>query len=412
MNVGFARRLSLQTTPLLIVLVVLVTVSAPAAYHWVRVGELRTQTTQQARVLARQLAREAARRPVLWRYDSGKLADALQSDHPSIARTIVFDEAGSAVVEFGSDEGALLWTSAPISTGGTVWMAAELRPARLTALGLLIPFVLLGLMLAAALWWLPRRALFEAEAQIRALVSDLESLNRTLESQVQDRVADLERAYASLAERDRRLRDLSSRAALMQEAERRDIARDLHDGAGQTLTAVRLQLQLLPEDQRVGRAVSLLDEAIDEVRRALDSLAPAVLDEVGLGKAVARLCQTVAETSGLHVECVSEGLDAIDAAIEATAYRIVQEALHNVVRHAEATRADVELAQTPSTLTLVVRDDGRGFAPDEAAAGRGLRGMEERTELLQGTWALTRPKSGGTEVRVNFPLHGASDPSS
>lgn len=402
MSVGFARELSARTAPLLVAVVAVVATSAPTAYYVVRVDELKAQASQSAEELARRLAREAARRPALWRYDSAKIAATTQLGYP-LARTLVRDADGSEVVTLGqTSSGPLVWASHPIDTGGTVWVAQSLSAARRTAGLLLAPFFLIGLALASALWWLPRRALFAAEGRIDALVSDLEALNATLESQVQARLSDLERAYAQLAQGERRLRELSSRAVALQESERRAIARDLHDGAGQTLTAVRLQLQIAGSDPRVLRAMTLVDEAIDEVRRALDRLAPAVLDEVGLGPALTRLCETVRETSGLAITLEAEEVGPADAAVEATLYRIAQESLHNSVRHAEAQRARVALRKRTDAIVLEVEDDGRGFDPEEHP-GRGLRGMEERAALLGGSWTLRSAPGRGTHVRVEVP---------
>jgi len=403
-SVDFARKLSARTAPLLVAVVAVVTTSAPTAYYVVRVGELRAQAQQSAEELALRLAREAARRPVLWRYDSAKIAAATQLDHP-LARTLVRDADGSEVLSLGQPSGPLVWASRPIPTGGAVWVAQSLAGARRTAGLLLAPFLFIGVALAFALGWLPRRAMFRAEAHIDALVRDLQELNDTLESQVQQRLADLERAYARLAQSEERLRTLSGRALALQESERRTIARDLHDGAGQTLTAVRLQLQLLGEDPRVGRALALVDQAIEEVRAALDRLAPAVLDEVGLVPALTRLCETVSETSGLAVTFdrdPSDELPETDAATEAALYRIAQESLHNTVRHAQARRARVALEHRGGALVLEVEDDGRGF-DSTLAPGRGLRGMEERASLLGGRWTLRSKPGRGTRVRVELP---------
>ncbi len=398
MSVDFARGLSARTAPLLVAVIAVVTTSAPTAYYVVRVDELRAQAAQSAEELARRLAREAARRPVLWRYDSAKVAAATQLGYP-LTRTLVRDGDGSEVLTLGQTADPLVWASHRIATGGTVWVAQSLSAARATAGLLLAPFFLIGLALAWALWWLPRRALFAAEGRIDALVSDLEALNATLESQVQARLTDLERAYARLARSERRLRELSSRAVALQQSERRAIARDLHDGVGQTLTAVRLKLQIAGSD---ARAMALVDQAIDEVRRALDRLAPAVLDEVGLVSALGRLCETVSETSGLTVHFQGDDVGDVDAAVEATLYRIAQESLHNAVRHAEAHGARLTLQREDGSLVLEIEDDGRGFDTQEQS-GRGLRGMEERAALLGGRWSLRSEPGRGTHVRVELP---------
>ncbi len=400
MKLELAKRLESRTLPVLLSMVAIVAVSAPTAYYVVRVGEMRAAATITAGEAAGRLGRNAHYRPVLWRYHSAKVVEALYPLPHDVKHVLVLDDHDVEVASTGNVPDAVSWTSAPLpKNAGVVWVAVDLREARLTAAWLALGFLLLGGVLAFVLWWLPRRALVDAEQRIVGVMGDLEELNADLENQVQDRVADLERTYAELAERDRRIRELATKAVAVQEAERRAIARELHDGAGQTLTAVRLHLQILDADG-VDRAVALLDEAINEVRRALETLAPAILEEVGLVAAIERLCATISDTSSVDVERDLVDLGELTPAVEATIYRVSQEALHNIVRHSGAESASVTLTTTDEKVVLVVEDDGRGL--DGSQHGRGLRGMHERAELLDGTLKLESPERG-TRVVLEIP---------
>lgn len=400
MKLELAKRLEARTLPVLLSMVAIVAMSAPTAYYVVRVGEMRAAATITAGEAAVRLGRNAHHRPVLWRYHSAKVVEALYPLPHDVTHVLVLDDQDVEVASTGTVPDAVSWTLSPIPKGaGTVWVAVDLHEARMTAAWLALGFLLLGGVLAFVLWWLPRRALVDAEARIDGVMGDLEALNADLENQVQDRVADLERSYAELAERDRRIRELATKAVAVQESERRAIARELHDGAGQTLTAVRLHLQIL-DAEGIDRAVALLDEAINEVRRALETLAPAILEEVGLVPAIERLCATVADTSPVEVEHDLEDPGVDKAAVEATIYRVAQEALHNIVRHSGAEHASVSLSVDDERITLEVRDDGRGL--DGSQHGRGLRGMVERAELLDGTLRLESSERG-TRVVLEIP---------
>jgi signal transduction histidine kinase len=416
--------------PVLLGLIAVVGVSAPTAYHLVRVGEIRERGDLLAADLGLRLGVEARARPRLWAYDSAKVLDHLRGFRlqEDLRAVQVYDDAGRVLARRtlgGDDAGPRIWSRAPIGAGGAeVWVAMSVAHSRRVAALLSIPFVLLGLALAAALHVLPRRALRRAERRIEQLIAELQA-SRTrlaargveLEEQVAERVRDLRQAYDELRDRDERLRALSGRAVALQEADRRAIARDLHDSAGQTLTAVRLNLQLLeqladsPERVRtqVGATLAQVDAVMEEIRRAVFALGPALVHEVGLAEALRRHCQVLAEQAGIQIACeVSDAIGATGAAVEGVCYRLVQEALTNVVRHAQATHASVRIDRVASAegaqLRLRVHDDGGGFAAGEAERGRGLRGMQERLELLGGELSIDSTPGGGTTLLATLPL--------
>ncbi|MCB9599679.1 MAG: sensor histidine kinase [Sandaracinus sp.] len=408
-RLALSRDLGLRSVPLLVLVLVVVALSAPTAHHVVHVGELRARAQSVAHELGQALALEAARRPVMWRYDSPKVVAHLQRYRPdaSVARVRVLDDRGVLVARSGGDSDPSAWEHAAIGDSGSVWVGVDLGEARAASLRLLGVFFALGLLLSAFLWWLPRRALDRAEARIVALFEDLQvsrgelaSLNRDLEAQVASRVAELQRANADLAEHQRRLRELTARAVSLQEAERRAIGRELHDGVGQVLTAVRLRVQMLSAPgEAVERTLDLVDRVIEEVRRAVELLGPSIVREVGLRESVRRLL----DEAPFEVAFEAPELGELAPALETTAYRITQEATNNATRHSQAARLEVEMTLEDGVLELQVHDDGVGFDPSTSREGHGLRTMRERAELLGGSLEVkTTPR--GTTVIAHLPV--------
>jgi two-component system sensor histidine kinase UhpB len=194
-------------------------------------------------------------------------------------------------------------------------------------------------------------------------------------------------------------RESGRRALAAQEHERRRVARELHDEVGQILTGVMLELAQLPEARDAVR------HALEEVRRIARELRPEVLDDLGLQSALRSLCTAAAAHPGLRVERRLELGDAdLDPDVELVVYRIAQESLTNVLRHAEASEVLVALATVDGGLRLVVRDDGRGLPRDIGAGGEGITGMRERALLIGGRLTVTALRAGGTEVRLDVPL--------
>jgi two-component system sensor histidine kinase UhpB len=194
-------------------------------------------------------------------------------------------------------------------------------------------------------------------------------------------------------------RESGRRALAAQEHERRRVARELHDEVGQVLTGVMLELAQLPEARDAVRL------ALEEVRRIARELRPEVLDDLGLQSALRSLCTAAAAHPGLRVERRLELGDAdLDPDVELVVYRIAQESLTNVLRHAEASEVLVALTTVDGGLRLLVRDDGRGLPGDVGAGGEGITGMRERALLIGGRLTVTALRAGGTEVRLDVPL--------
>ena len=213
--------------------------------------------------------------------------------------------------------------------------------------------------------------------------------------------------------------ELLRKLATAQEDERRRVARDLHDRLGQELTALILGLKALekavPEDAP-GRARLLEVEAIvGRIGREAHDLAidlrPTVLDDLGLTPALSDYVARWSERTGVAADFQPTGLEGqrLPPEVETTVYRVVQEALNNVAKHAGAGHVSVIVERGPGKLTSLVEDDGRGFDPDRVGSGSGRRslgllGMGERVGLVGGTLLIESGEGEGTTVRARIPL--------
>ena len=225
-------------------------------------------------------------------------------------------------------------------------------------------------------------------------------------------VAELSVAFNDMLDRlERERRDSARRALDAQEEERRRMARELHDEIGQTLTGVVLQLETLertaPDDLRapLRSLEASARAAIEEVREIVRRLRPEALDDFGLRSALVSLGSELAEHSGLRVSPQLDGeLPALSKEDELVVYRVAQESLVNVARHARATRAEVSLGAENGAVVLRVRDDGRGIDAAGVRSGHGVRGMRERALLVGGDLEVARVAPHGTEVTLRLPV--------
>jgi two-component system, NarL family, sensor histidine kinase DevS len=197
-----------------------------------------------------------------------------------------------------------------------------------------------------------------------------------------------------------------------QEVERRRLARELHDETGQALTSILLGLKAVedaPDAEAMRGAAAELRELVvatlQDVRRLAVELRPKVLDDFGLVAAVERLVETVSERSGIEIHLEAGlGPDRLPEQVETTLYRLIQEALTNVIKHAQARTASVLLVRRAGSVTAVVEDDGVGFDIDAGRPdGLGLPGMQERIRLLEGTLRV-ESSSTGTTIAAEVPL--------
>jgi signal transduction histidine kinase len=221
------------------------------------------------------------------------------------------------------------------------------------------------------------------------------------------------RAASAVSISRRVAKDALSRVVAGQEVERRRLARELHDETGQALTSILLGLRSMDEtssSEEVRNAVSNLRELVvatlQDVRRLAVQLRPKALDDFGLVPALERLVQTFAETSGIEVQLESRlGAARLPPEVETTLYRIIQEALTNVVKHAEAHNISILLARRDRAVLAIIDDDGRGFDSSVSEGdGIGLLGMHERVDLHNGRLTVESTPGVGTTLRVEVPL--------
>jgi signal transduction histidine kinase len=219
-----------------------------------------------------------------------------------------------------------------------------------------------------------------------------------------------ERAAVAVDLSRRIQRDSLRRVIEGQELERRRLARELHDETGQALTSVLLGLKAVDRAEDVPAALAELRELVvatlQDVRRLAVELRPKALDDFGLGVALERLVETFKEATGIAVEFESRlGEQRLPSELETTLYRIVQESLTNVAKHAGAQRVSILLVRRPGVVSVVVEDDGHGFTDeDEQSGGIGLSGMRERLALLDGRLTIEAGSGTGTSLVAEVPL--------
>jgi signal transduction histidine kinase len=223
------------------------------------------------------------------------------------------------------------------------------------------------------------------------------------------------RAATAVDLSERVSRDAVRRVVAAQELERKRLARELHDETGQALTSVLLGLKTVEdaEDEPAMRTAAaelreLLVATLQDVRRLAVELRPKALDDFGLEAALERLADTFREQTGIGVEVEARTGDRLPAEIETALYRIVQEALTNVVKHAQAKRVSIVVTRKHRSVAALIEDDGGGFEPDGEAKGEGhglgLVGMRERVSLLGGRLAVETAIGVGTTVVAEVPL--------
>ncbi|MDB6015948.1 MAG: Multi-sensor signal transduction histidine kinase [Pedosphaera sp.] len=237
---------------------------------------------------------------------------------------------------------------------------------------------------------------------------------------IQD-VTERERSEAALKQTTEQLQTLSRRLLELQEAERRHIARELHDEIGQALTALKINLQAVQRlsgmatlAPRLTDSISIVDRTLRQVRNLSLDLRPSMLDDLGLCSALRWYADQQAQRAGLSIQFMAGELGArLEPALETACFRVAQEALTNIVRHAQATTVRVHLESDGDSLHLTVHDDGIGFDPEhleqqtERGRSLGLLGMKERASLIGGRVELKSAPRAGTEVHAWFPITNA-----
>ncbi|HZS43580.1 MAG TPA: GAF domain-containing sensor histidine kinase [Blastocatellia bacterium] len=210
------------------------------------------------------------------------------------------------------------------------------------------------------------------------------------------------------------LKELTSKLTDRVESERRRLSRELHDQAGQSLTAILIRLDLVSEmitdasiKQQLKQIETLAEDTVEELRRISRDLRPAVLDDLGLEEALEGLASTLSGGALSITLMVEKPFPRLPEAIEIALYRIAQEALNNVIKHAQATVVAVRLHKDKKAVHLEIKDNGIGLAStssQNSSKGIGLVGMEERARSLQGKFNIDSVPENGTRIRVEIPL--------
>lgn len=290
---------------------------------------------------------------------------------------------------------------------------------------LMLLFGAIGVVLSAVVNYVVLRAAFEPLDSLERLgeavrsgdLSARASSTGFTEPQLTRLVDTFNATLDELEHNQRRLRELVTQVIEAQEGERRRIARELHDDTAQILFAQLLNITALKDSpiSEVKAVAARLEpmtvDAIEGVRRLALELRPPALDDLGVREAIGDLTQRLAENSGIRVDFDDRlSRERLSPEIELVLYRVAQEALTNVIKHARATSVVVLLVREPGSVVLEIEDNGRGFDPelvtrrDERGLGLGLFGMEERAALVGGTLLFSGLQPQGTSVHLAIPL--------
>jgi PAS domain S-box-containing protein len=248
-----------------------------------------------------------------------------------------------------------------------------------------------------------RKAHDELEIRVRERTADLVQSNQLLQSEIIER-----------KEAEQQVEDLSRRMMRVQEEERRNLARELHDGATQNMVALTLNMAPILDSIDVAPAtrsmieecMRLIDESTNELRTISYLLHPPLLEELGLSRTLRGYVEGFSRRSGVAVSLTAQGeLDRLGFDVELAVFRIVQESLSNVHRHSHSSTANILLIRQGSSLNLEIADQGRGMPPGKDKAGVGIGSIRERVRLLKGTVNISSDASG-TIISISLPVPG------
>jgi signal transduction histidine kinase len=252
--------------------------------------------------------------------------------------------------------------------------------------------------LLLVVWLLARRDAQQREVRRRMAVED----KRRLESEVEDRTAELS--------------ELSSYLQKVREDEKSKLARDIHDELGGILVSAKMDVAWVEERMKhkdseiaakLERALQALDDGVQIKRRIIEELRPTLLDNLGLAAAIDWQVHEICDRAGLACTVATPSDDSmIEPQVSIALYRILQEALTNIIKYAKASSVNVDLGVTADTVTLLIEDDGIGI-PEDAQnnlLSHGIAGMRQRVRALHGDFSIGRRAEGGTMIEVNVPL--------
>ncbi len=258
-----------------------------------------------------------------------------------------------------------------------------------------------------------------SEEALRASEERFRNLSATLDAEVKARTEELEQRNAELLWRSEQLRDISRQMIRVQDAERRHIARELHDSAGQTLTVLGLNLSTLAKKvspdlaPQAEETLEMIQQLSQEIRTTSYLLHPPLLDESGLADALNWYVEGLIRRSDLEIGVlISENFGRLSPDLELVIFRLVQECLTNIHRHSGSKSATIRLGRSDGEVFLEIEDYGKGIPPEKLAqieskgSGVGIRGMSERVRQFDGDLEIHSSQSG-TKIAVSLPLHSA-----
>jgi len=225
---------------------------------------------------------------------------------------------------------------------------------------------------------------------------------------------DRARMTDALREREMRIVELSGHLLKAQEEERKRISRELHDETGQALMVIRLYLGMLDGvvktrigKAKIGELVAVVDRTIEGIRRIIGRLSPLVLQELGLVSAIRKEAKDLSRTAGVKARvAIGDDVGRLDPVIETAIYRVVQESLHNVAKHAQAQNVNIQMERDGEVLKLTIEDDGTGIhiVSNPLRPSFGMAGMQERIATLGGHMKVSSRKGEGTKISVTVPV--------
>lgn len=258
------------------------------------------------------------------------------------------------------------------------------------------------------------------------MAEQLAGYHNEFDLKVQERTEELLHANAELRKAEEQVHNLSQKLLTVQETERQQISLYLHDNVAQNLSSLKITGESLLQDAAKGTLpgqeeivnwAKLLNHCIKTVRELSYNLRPPGLEQIGLASAIADYCRDFSKKTGIPVHFSRAGVDALDFPFDdaINIYRLVQEALNNIEKHAQATRIEIRLIASHPNIILRVEDDGCGFDPEQGIRKAlenkrfGLLGMEERVRMMQGTFKILSAPQQGTKIIIEFPGPAAQE---